>query len=942
VTATLSTHRHTPSLTASDPRGLPVRAVGYWRDIDGVPPQARVNRTAHDWAGRAVAQWDPRLFLDASAPPNLQTVYALSGAALSTSSVDAGWRVALSGEAGQPLHHWDGRGSQRRLQYDTQLRPESVFEQTMDGEAVCAERLSYGASDPTFAEHNQCGQLIRHDDPAGTQRFTEFGLHGAAVEQARHFLQALSLPDWPEPVADRELLLEPGEGAITRSHFNALGEVSHQTDAKGHRQLFHQTLDGQLREVRLQLNGVPTPKTLLSAITYNAHGQTEREVASNGVITTLEYDAQNGRLTRLQAQRGNEARQDLHYAYDPVGNVLSIEDVAQPIRYFANQRIEPVNRYAYDSLSQLIEATGWEAGGANKGPQFSTFDDPAPRANYRQTYHYDTGSNLLELTHEGAQSHGHRLVAAAHSNRCLPVLEGVEPDEEDFRQGFDGNGNLLYLQPGQSLAWDLRNQLGEVRPVVRDSGLNDREHYVYGADGMRLRKVRETQTNTRTLTAEARYLPNLELRTNTSTGEVLQVISVQTGRSSVRVLHWQSAPPKGSANDQYRYHLNDHLGSCTLELDEDGEVISQEHYHPYGTTAWFAGRGEVEASYRTVRYSGTGRDATGLYYYGFRFYISWWQRWLNPDPAGEVDGHNRYKMVGNNPLKFNDPNGQEKKPVSKDIYEIWVGDEAEKLMLHVGNINNTVEQAGGYKVHLYLETANEDAYAEVIKELKVHDVIYLRGDSFFKKFKKSSVAPIYKDFRSGDQRNFAFAVDVLRPYVVRKKGGIYSDVDDRYYSSQTQGKESLGDTTLYAESDEVLVSRPVVVPWGRGSTNAVQINNSSFAAHSGNAVLKRVEKEMLSRYRKIVKSKQFTDSRGYIGAAILEEEMPERMEIMASMVGTQVFTDVMKSSDSEIDLILKQARYAESGGDVPTYNENAAKKMPLSRFIGIGNFNSWK
>lgn len=654
---TLSIHRHTPSLTASDPRGLPVRVVGYWRYIDGVPPQARVNRTAHDGAGRAIAQWDPRLFLDASAPANLQTIYALSGAVLSTNSVDAGWRVALSGEAGQPLHHWDGRGSQRWLRYDPQLRLESVFEQAMDGEAVCTECLSYGASDPTSAEHNQCGQLIRHDDPAGTQRFTEFGLHGAVLEQTRHFLQALSLPDWPEPIMDRELLLEPGEGAITRSHFNALGEVSHQTDAKGHRQLFSQTLDGQLLEVRLQLNGASTPKTLVSAITYNAHGQTEREVAGNGVITTLEYDAQNGRLTRLQAQRGNEALQDLRYAYDPLGNVLHIEDGAQPIRYFANQRIEPVNRYAYDSLSQLIEATGWEAGGANKGPEFSTVDDPAPRANYRQTYRYDAGSNLLELTHEGPQSHGHRLVAAAHSNRCLPVLEGVEPDEEDFRQGFDGNGNLLNLQPGQALAWDLRNQLGEVWPVVRDSGLDDRERYVYGADGIRLRKVREAHTNARTLIVETRYLPNLELRNDSGTGEMLQVISVQAGRSSVRVLHWESASPKDMGNDQYRYHLNDHLGSCTLELDDDGEVISQERYHPYGTTAWFAGRGEVEASYRTVRYSGKERDATGLYYYGFRYYVAGRQRWLNPDPAGDVDGVNLFNMVGNQPVVFRDEQG---------------------------------------------------------------------------------------------------------------------------------------------------------------------------------------------------------------------------------------------------------------------------------------------
>jgi insecticidal toxin complex protein TccC len=532
-----------------------------------------------------------------------------------------------------------------------------VIERALDGEAVCTERLSYGASDQASAEHNQCGQLIRHDDPAGTQLFTEFGLHGTALEQMRHFLKDLALPDWPEPIADRELLLEPGEGAATRSHFNAVGEVAHQTDAKGHRQRLQQTLDGQLRAVHLQLNGASTAKTLLSAITYNAHGQTEREVAGNGVITTLEYDAQNGRLTRLQARRDNENLQDLLYAYDPVGNVLSIEDAALPIRYFANQRIEPVNRYAYDSLSQLIEATGWEAGSSNKGPQFSAVDDSNPRANYRQTFRYDAGNNLLELTHEGPQSHGHRLVAAAHSNRCLPVLAGVEPGEEHFRQGFDSNGNLLNLQPGQSLAWDLRNQLSEVRPVVRDSGIDDIERYIYGADGMRLRKVREAHTNARVLIAETRYLPNLELRNYNGTGEVLQVISVQTGRSSVRALHWESEPPKDMGKDQYRYHLNDHLGSCTLELDDDGEVISQERYHPFGTTAWFAGRGEVEASYKTARYSGKERDATGLYYYGFRYYVPWLQRWLNPDPAGEVGGFNLYVMVINNPVNRVDPDG---------------------------------------------------------------------------------------------------------------------------------------------------------------------------------------------------------------------------------------------------------------------------------------------
>ncbi|MNF24187.1 hypothetical protein D3C84_47760 [compost metagenome] len=49
------------------------------------------------------------------------------------------------------------------------------------------------------------------------------------------------------------------------------------------------------------------------------------------------------------ARPGRSALQDLSYAYDPVGNVLRIEDQSQSTRYFSNQRVEPANTYRYDS-----------------------------------------------------------------------------------------------------------------------------------------------------------------------------------------------------------------------------------------------------------------------------------------------------------------------------------------------------------------------------------------------------------------------------------------------------------------------------------------------------------------------------------------------------------------------------------------------------------------
>ena len=71
----------------------------------------------------------------------------------------------------------------------------------------------------------------------------------------------------------------------------------------------------------------------------------------------------------------------------------------------------------------------------------------------------------------------------------------------------------------------------------------------------------------------------------------------------------------------------------------------------------------LEAKYRTIRYSGKERDASGLYYYGQRYYAPWLQRWISPDPAGTVDGLNLYCMVGNNPVRFVDHQGLGKEEI---------------------------------------------------------------------------------------------------------------------------------------------------------------------------------------------------------------------------------------------------------------------------------------
>jgi RHS repeat-associated protein len=351
---------------------------------------------------------------------------------------------------------------------------------------------------------------------------------------------------------------------------------------------------------------------------------------------------------------------------------LTTEDAAQAIRYFNNQRIEPIKTYCYDTLDQLIEASGREAKTGHGGPARPDLQplplDPNQVAHYTQTYHYDAGGNLLNLVHVGAQAHGRTLTRAQYSNRCLPERNDRPPTEAELAAGFDANGNLRELQIGQTLEWDLRNQLTVVRPVVRDEAEDDFERYIYDGGGQRVRKVRANQTSARTLISEVRYLPGVEIRSHGGTGEILHVINVSAGSNSVQVLHWVAQKPDDIANDQVRYSLNDHLQSSTVELDQNANLISQEWYYPFGGTACFAARSATEAKYKTVRYSGKERDATGLYYYGFRYYAPWLQRWINPDPAGFVDGTNLYAMVTNSPATYRDKQGNIRENFNPEQY----------------------------------------------------------------------------------------------------------------------------------------------------------------------------------------------------------------------------------------------------------------------------------
>ncbi|AXA56901.1 RHS repeat domain-containing protein [Pseudomonas thivervalensis] len=662
-------HFRTPSIVAVDGRGLPVRQTVYLRDQACDSTTALISRLRHNVVGQLVEQRDPRL-CDHATLPNQATCYTLADDALRTDSVDAGWRLVLPGPAGETLQRWDERGSHWQIAYDPQLRPLTVEEQHQ----VEIETFIY-ADASADASHNLRGQLLALADASGVLSRESYGLLGQALEETRTF--------------------HDGRVFNSRWIFGPSGAVLEQTDAGEHQRQSHYDVAGQLTQVRLRLKSQNDWQPVLHNARYNAAGQIIEQHAGNGVVSYWTYDPANASLVRQCAKKGQApALQDFEYVHDPMGNVTRILDHAFTPTHFANQRVDGHRAFSYDSLYRLLSASGYDDGPPSDTPGLPQPTDPNHRLNYLQTYEYDHGGNLTKLQHVRAgASHTRQMYIDPGSNRGVRWTPG-DP-VPSFDTLFDRHGNLQALLPGQDLQWNARDQPESVTLVDRARGPNDTEQYRY-SQGLRVYKRHDIHTPTNSHFQAVHYLPGLEVRTRDN-GEQLHVITLDTGPVSVRCLHWVAGKPAGIDGDQLRYGLNDHLGSSLMELDQHAQLISHEGYYPFGATAWMAARSAIEVSYKTVRYSGKEMDASGLYYYGARYYAPWLLRWISADPAGHVDGQNRYAFVENNPLRYVDPDGQHKAEAVITFYSDVISELNKQSRQLLGQLHTIIQQKSALK-----------------------------------------------------------------------------------------------------------------------------------------------------------------------------------------------------------------------------------------------------
>ena len=464
----------------------------------------------------------------------------------------------------------------------------------------------------------------------------------------------------------------------------------------------------------------PSPVGIAN-IDYDAKGQRQRIDYKNGASTFYNYDPLTFRLMQLVTRRdavafpGDDPQppvagwpgrqvQNLHYTYDPAGNITHIQDDVHQIIYFRNKRVESSNDYTYDALYRLIQASGREhLGQTNGAPNpptspdaFNAFhtrlDHPGngnAMGTYIERYVYDAVGNFLQRQHRGSDpahagwtraydcleasliEDGSGGVPLKTSNRLTRTTlnpNGANPPQvEPYRH--DAHGNMTRMPhlgaglPAPNMHWDYKDQLRQI-----DKGGGGSAYYVYDASGQRVRKVWEKSPG---LTEERIYLGGFEIfrkhngpiGANTATLE-RETLHVMDDKQRIALVETRTLDTAG--NDQaprqlIRYQMGNHLGSASLELDEEARIISYEEYAPYGSSTYQAVRSQTETAKR-YRYTGKERDEeSGLYYHGARYYAPWLGRWASCDPAGIGSSLCNYDYADGNPLTYHDPNGKEPK-----------------------------------------------------------------------------------------------------------------------------------------------------------------------------------------------------------------------------------------------------------------------------------------
>jgi RHS repeat-associated protein len=696
-------HNDTPTSTLYDVLGRPFLSVAHNRFQENglTTDEFYATRTELDIEKNELSVTDPL-------GRELVTYdYDMTRNRIHQASMEAGERWMLKNIMGKPIRGWDVRGFMRAISYDELQRSTSLTVTGNGLNSILAEKTIYGDSrvgGPLSPEQtNHRYKVYQTYDAAGvatsmglnpsTNQNEGYDFKGNPLRGSRQLLAGDSYKttvDWNQNQALNETFASSTQYDALNRPISIVAPDQSET-----RHTFNES--NLLEKVDVRLRGANDWTPFVTNIDYNTKGQRELIEYGNGASTTYDHDPQTFRLTRLRTTRLQGLNglastlfqdatvvQDLNYACDPLGNITRIRNNALPILHYNNEQIGPGSDYTYDAIYRLLAASSREHIGQtafSPEPQIGNLrdyplvgltanpNDLQAMRNYTEQYGYDAAGNFEAVAHLAQNGNWTRnynyneasqLEPGKVNNRLSSTKVG---NSGALPYAYDDHGNMVRMPHLPMMEWDFKDQLQASQQQVMNNGGGEKTYYLYDASGQRLGKITVAPNGSKK--NERTYLDGFEVyREYDADGavslarETLHVFDDKERIALVETKTQDASSSIASDDSLVRYQFGNHLGSASLELDEEGQIISYEEYFSFGGSSFQAVRSQTETS-KCYRYSAKERDEeSGFYYHGARYYAPWLGRWTSIDPSGLLDGINPCSYVRNNPLRLIDPNGR--------------------------------------------------------------------------------------------------------------------------------------------------------------------------------------------------------------------------------------------------------------------------------------------
>lgn len=346
--------------------------------------------------------------------------------------------------------------------------------------------------------------------------------------------------------------------------------------------------------------------------TYDELGRLTGKTYGNNVCTeTLEYNIR-GWLTRKESPLFS-----MQLRYDNVitegAKAYYNGNIAEWQWQQAGSEIQ-CYQFQYDALNRLLSGTQFTKQG-------STWEHTDSYSEYGLSY--DANGNIKTLKRKAQGLLSDDYVYSYTGNQLTSLFQNG--DSRTYL--YDGNGNMI--QDGRNNLFLTYNNLNLIKKVEQDN--INLANYSYLADGTKLAATNVAGNGLIYMGSLVYRLQNDVLTLESSSFSDGRILNTTNGYDT-------------------QYHLTDHLGSIRTIVDDDGDIIEQSDYYPYGLR-WnvpnqlvsdnrYRYNGQEDQSFLDIPYTD----------YGARMYDSNLGKWFNIDPLLEKHySLSSYLYCGGNP-----------------------------------------------------------------------------------------------------------------------------------------------------------------------------------------------------------------------------------------------------------------------------------------------------